>query len=67
MSMVDPKGARPRIYGKSKVYEIIERDRRLRHELQMKMWPALPAALVQLQLPVLEPAGEAATSPIDPL
>jgi hypothetical protein len=64
MSMVDPKGARPKIHGKSKVYELIERDRRLRQELEMKVWPALPAGLVQTDQPVLEtnePSGVATT------
>ena len=66
MSMVDPKGARPKILGKSKVYEIIERDRRLRLELQTKMWPALPAELIQPALPALEPTGDP-TFPVDRL
>jgi hypothetical protein len=54
VSMIDPKGARPKVLGKSKAFELIERDRRLRRELEMKVWPALPAALVQADEPVLD-------------
>lgn len=52
MSMIDPKGARPKILGKSKAFELIERDRRLRQEVEMKVWPALPPGLVQSDNPV---------------
>jgi hypothetical protein len=54
MSMIDPKGARPKIHGKSKAFELIERDRRLRHELETKVWPALPLGLIQSDKPVPE-------------
>jgi len=51
ISMVDPKGAGPKIRGKSKAYELIERDRRRRQEFDIKLWPALPAELVQIDEP----------------
>ena len=66
MSMIDPKGARPKIHGKSKAYEIIQRDIRLRGELETKVWPALPAGLLQMENPVLE-TGSSSDLPADPL
>jgi hypothetical protein len=61
MSMIDPKGARPKILGKSRVFELIERDRRLRQELEMKVWPALPTVLVQTDQPVFGATSEIST------
>jgi hypothetical protein len=52
MNMIDPKGARPKVLGKSKTFELVERDRKLRQELEMKVWPALPAGLLQSDKPV---------------
>lgn len=69
MSMIDPKGARPKILGKSKAFEIIERDRRLRHELETKVWPALPPELIQCEKPIPESTvtpALASAFPIDP-
>jgi hypothetical protein len=68
--MIDPKGARPKIHGKSKAYEIIQRDIRLRREFETKVWPALPAGLVQMENPVLEivsPSSSAENLPTDPV
>ena len=62
MSMVDPKGAGPKVNGKSKVFERIARDRRLRQELEMRVWPALPSELVQTDQPALETAETSGTA-----
>jgi hypothetical protein len=67
MSMIDPKGARPKILGKSKAFELIERDRRLRHELERKVWPALPPGLVQSDKPVPESTAKSALAPAFPI
>lgn len=64
MSMVDPKGAGPKIHGNSKVFELIERDRRLRQEMETKVWPAVPAELVKTVKPDLELEEASKTAPI---
>ena len=54
MSMVDPKGGGPKIRGKSKVFELIARDRKLRQKLERKVWPALPPELVEIDSAAFE-------------
>ena len=66
MSMIDPKGVRPKILGKSKAFELIERDRRLRHELETKVWPVLPPELIQSDNPVPESNVTSALAPAFP-
>jgi len=66
MSMIDPKGARPKILGKSKAFELIERDRKLRQQLETKVWPALPPGLVQSDEPVPESTAAFALAPAFP-
>ncbi len=47
MSMIDPKGSRPKVLGKSKAFDLTEQHRMFAEEFETKVWPALALPLIE--------------------